>query len=630
MNRNMVRYIDLLLQKGKFIFIVSDEDFITETVNPYFTEITEYKPEEIIGKRSIDVLDPPEFRKDIKKALKELETKGKFRVNENPIVTKSGKIKHILWYNVWDKENKRHISIGVDITELRDTQEKLKEKDEYLRHLTSEAGAYIWRTLIDGDREKTIYYTDSIENVLGYPKESFLDKDFVPHNKAFFRKIIHPEDLRDFEKSIEETLKKGEPLRKEVRVIKSNGEIIWLYEYMAPILKDDQVIEVVGIGIDITKSKQRELDLEEKTRELDFLLNTINAYIFRLFLHKNGKVDVLFYSNGIKNVTGYDREEFFNGKISWEKIVLPEDRELHRIEAEEKVFKGIPAFVEYRIKRKDGKIIWVMDSFYPILKENGVDIVGVCMNIDERKRLEEEKRELEKLQAMGVIAGGTAHVFNNILTGILGYTSLLKMRFSPFTSEYKMLTNIENGIKNMSNINEKLLGYVRLGKYEEKEINLRKIIEEEVKELQKKTETKGHLTIHTHFSSFTCPVIIGDRKQLKTMFSILFETIIENNKNIEISLGVPNFYNSEIKEEFLKRKQTLPKEKYLEIKIKVDIFKLEEEDFEGIFEPTLSPQIAFSDKGLNFPAIYGIVKSHGGFVYISTKKNIINLYFPCS
>ncbi len=626
-----IRALQLLMERGKFIYIISNKDFITEDVNPYFTELTGYSYEEIIGKNSIEVLDPEKVKPKVKHIVEELRNYGRFQINENPIFTKDGDIKHILWYNVWDDKEERYISIGVDITDLREKEKELKERDEYIFRLTSEAGAYIWRTLISEDgREKTVYYTDSVEKVLGYPKEFFLQEEFIAPEDAPFRKIVHPDDLEPFSKKVHKYLFKGQPVREEIRLIKKNGDIVWVYEYLRPILTNGKVREVLGIGVDITEKKEKELELERRNSELEFLLDSVDAYIFRVLIHKNGSHEVLYYSKGIERITGYKLREFQRGEISWEDIVYPPDREVHRREVENKAIKGIPALVEYRLRRKDGKIIWVLDSIKPIVKdEDNVEVVGVCMDIDDRKRAEEEKKTLEKLQTIGFISGSIAHLFNNILTGILGYTSLMKLRLSPSAGEYDMLSRIENGIDKIVDINNKLLAYARLGKYKNEEVDVGIIIKDVIKNFRKMAEIKG-IDIVTDFVSHSCKVR-GDENQIRMVFRIIIEELMEkliDSDSIYIKTALSNITGDQSE-----KKPYIAPGKYIKITIRQTGIVLRKKELENIFDPSSSYGIILSRDALSYPAVYGVVKSHGGFIYIEPTKEggtILTIYLPCS
>ena len=630
MKKFNARALQLLMEKGKFIYIVSNKDFITEDVNPYFTELTGYSYEEIVGKNSIEVLDPEKVKIEVKHIMEELRDHGKFQINENPILTKDGRTKYILWYNVWDSKEERYISIGVDITNLREKEREIKERDEYILRLTSEAGAYIWRTLISEDgKEKTVYYTESVEKILGYPKEFFLQKEFVTPEDAPFRKVIHPDDLESFSKEIRKHLFKGKSVQGEIRLIKRNGDIIWVYEHLTPILINGKVKEVLGIAIDITEKKERELELERRNSELKFLLDSVNAYIFRVLMSKDGDYQVLYYSNGIEKVTGYKLEEFQRGEVSWEDIVYPPDREIHRKTVENKAIRGIPALVEYRIRRKDGKVIWVLDSISPMVKdENVIEVVGVCMDIDERKKAEEEKKNLEKLQTIGFISGSIAHLFNNILTGILGYTSLMKFRLPSSTGEYDILSRIESGIEKMVNINNKLLAYARLGKYKDEEIDIDIVIKNVIKNFEKTAQVKG-IDIIAELTSHSCK-IRGDKNQIEMVFRIVIEELLEKLTDSDLIYIKTRVLN--ITEDRLEKKVYIIPGKYVEITIRQNKITLGEKELENIFNPSSSYGIILSSDALSYPAVYGAIKSHGGFVYIESQKEggtILTIYLPC-
>lgn len=632
MNSSDLRFFKLLIERGKFIFIRSDKDFIVEDVNPYFTELTGYKREEILGKNSLEVLDPPGIREKVEYVLNKLRHGEGFEINENPIFTKNGEIKHILWYNVWDEENQKNISIGIDITDLREVQENLRRKDEYLIQLTNEAGAYLWRTLISPDgKEKTVYYTDSIEKILGYKKEILLDDEFVPHDEAFFRKIIYPEDYKEFSEDVENTLKKGKSVRKELRLIRKDGKIIWVYDFMKPIMVDNEIKEVIGIGIDITEKKEKELVLEEKNKEFEFLLDAINAYVFKGIYHKKEKVfHLLYYSKSVEKVTGYSLEEFESGKITWENIIYPPDREMHRKDVEDKVFKGMYATLEYRIIKRDGSIIWVLDSLQPMVREDGdIEVMGLCLDITERKRLEEKIRAIEKLKTLGLIGGGIAHVFNNILTGVLGYSSLLRLKLLPSTPEYLLLLRIEEGIEKMVDVNKKLLEYANIEKYRGETkgiIDINDIIKTVVKDI--KSKRKGDFNISLSLDDKICK-IEGDEDQIK----MALEFIVSNSLGLLPDNGGINISTSMVSDlELEKKGLDIAPGRYVKIIFKDDGLPIVRDGFEGIFDPFSFPESVLSKEGITFPTIYGIIKSHEGTIYVDSKTprgNEIIIYFPC-
>ncbi len=106
-------------------------------------------------------------------------------------------------------------------------------------------------------------------------------------------------------------------------------------------------------------------------------------------------------------------------------------------------------------------------------------IKGCLIDITDRKKTEEERRRLEtqfhqaqKLETIGTLAGGMAHDFNNLMATILGNTSLLLYEIDNTHPHYEPLKNIERQIKRGAELTTQLLGYARKGKYSVKPVNL--------------------------------------------------------------------------------------------------------------------------------------------------------------
>jgi len=185
---------------------------------------------------------------------------------------------------------------------------------------------------------------------------------------------------------------------------------------------------------------------EEKYRDL---VENISEVIFTV--DKNGYLT--YVSPAIESILGYSPSEII-GK-PFQEIIYKEDLQLV-MDRFQKTLAGIKIPTEYRVYKKSGKIRWVHSSSNPISDEKGVcGLQGLLTDIDERKRAEEEKTYLErklvssqKMEAIGLLAGGVAHDLNNVLSGVINYPELMLLSLPKESPMRKPLRAILNsGLK---------------------------------------------------------------------------------------------------------------------------------------------------------------------------------------
>ncbi len=259
--------------------------------------------------------------------------------------------------------------------ELEESQKRLNEAQQ-LTHI----GHWIWNL-----ETQTLTWSDEIHRIFGVKPN-----DFRPSAKLF-EDMIHPEDLQDFlsrrEKMIEE--KKSSII--EHRIIRPDGQILFVEERANLELDEHKdVICVLGTVQDITKRKQAEEALKEKEHKYRGIFNesVVAIYVF------DEKKNFLDSNQAGLDLLGYSREELLNMSMpdvdADPVVVLP---------AQEQVLskERIKNF-EHQLKRKDGRIITVLNNSRPIedFQGNVVGMQSTLINITDRRKSEEALRESEE------------------------------------------------------------------------------------------------------------------------------------------------------------------------------------------------------------------------------------------
>lgn len=364
---------------------------------------------------------------------------------------------------------------------------------------------------------------------------------------------------------------------------------------------------------------------EEALRESEERFRTLFEEVPTPILGYGPDGIIHYWNSASENSYGYKKEEAI-GKDFVELVIPPEMRDVVRNAITSGAGTGEkPPPEELLLMRKDCSRVPVFSS-HAVLERKGKEPELFCLDVDltEHKRLQNHLQKAIKMEAIATLAGGVAHEFNNALMGIMGNIELLKMNFPEAERSEKKLNAMKRSGQRMSRLTDQLLAYAEGGKYQPKNLRLDNFVMETLPILQH--DLSPTVRVETHFPK-DISYINADNAQMQMVLSTILANsneAIEDEGLIRITVE-----NKDIDDDFTKQHPGLKSGPYVCLTIEDDGKGMDEETKNGIFEPFFSTK--FQGRGMGMAAVYGIVKSHDGWIYVgseSGKGTIVRIYLP--
>jgi len=389
---------------------------------------------------------------------------------------------------------------------------------------------------------------------------------------------------------------------------------------------------IFGSHFQYAFNKRRLADeaLRESDKKYRSILESIEEGCFEIDLEGN----LTFFNEPLCRILGYSRTELEGMNIA---VFATRDT----IKKNERLFAqvqrtGEPIIVaEYEAIQKNGRHVplELSASLISNSESQPIGFRGVLRDVTERKRTEDERRKLEtqlqqaqKMESIGTLAGGIAHDFNNILMGIQGNTSLMFLKIDSAHPNFEKAKNIERYVQNGTELTKQLLGFARRGKYLVKATDLNEI-------LQKSSalfgRTKKEIQIHTRLAKdiWTAEVDQGQIDQVLLNLYVNASQAMPDGGNLYLETE-----NVVLDHTYVKPYKVEPG-KYVKISVADTGVGIEKENQKRIFEPFFTTKEMGRGTGLGLASVYGIIKNHGGYINVYSEKDQgtrFTIYLPAS
>lgn len=296
---------------------------------------------------------------------------------------------------------------------------------------------------------------------------------------------------------------------------------------------------------DLTEQKKLQRSLQDKEQQYRSLMNNIPGVAFRC--HINESWSMIFASPSIEEVTGYPLEEFLNRRIEMGDLIAFDDRRA----VEEKMTKAIAETsgysIEYRIKRKDGKFVWLLDQGIFIKDKQGEPkwIDGVLIDITERMEYEIELKKAKKdaeqaAQSKQAFLANMSHEIRTPMNAIIGFADiLLDSRLEEEQKKY--LDTISNSAKSLMHLLNDILDSAKLEKgkmaLEARPFSLHGLIDSVVSTFWLQAKQKGIALLIQQDENLD-ESYIGDEEKIRQVMNNLVGNALKFTEEGKITLRV--------------------------------------------------------------------------------------------
>ncbi len=406
------------------------------------------------------------------------------------------------------------------------------------------------------------------------------------------------------------------------------GGLVWRY------INFNVHIKKLSLEYDLAKEQERlkqySEHLEDLVAERTKELVKSQAMLKALHEHANDGI-IIFDRNGIiKDVNnkaceihGYTKEELIGANIT---MLEHEDNLSICQERIKRLLNGESLVFETEHRRKDGTKVVLEVSSCAIRFDNDIVIESFLRDVTDKKQLQNQLMHAQKMESIGTLAGGIAHDFNNILTSILGYASMLVEYPNLPTDVLSKLRVIEASARKASNIVSKLLSFARKKGKENLPFSINNVIEDSLimtsKLIPENIEIKVDLDPNQ-------PIVTGDVTQIEQVIVNLLinaKDAMPNGGTITIRTSVENLNSDKFRFQ-----ATLKPGKYVKLEIHDTGVGIPTEIMDRIFEPFFTTKEVGKGTGLGLAMVYGIVKDHGGYIFVDSKQNegtTFTIYLP--
>ena len=531
---------------------------------------------------------------------------------EHRVITRNGALRYVHERGtvVRDSAGRRAVGTIQDITQLKQVEQSLRASEQRFKLLAKTTNDAIW----DWDLgSNALWWNEGFELLFGYDRQ-----DVEPTIESWTSRV-HPHDKDAVVRNVQTAISGGaDSWSGEYRFRRRDGSFAYVLD-RGHVIRDASgaAIRMVGGMTDLTQHKQ----LEERLSEQAALLDAAHDAIYVVDMTDQ----IVFWSEGAVRAYGFSRDV----ALGRQSLALLHENRAEFATARETLRQRHEWQGEMRMRAAGGRTLVMQVRWTLVCDSRGEpkSILAINTDVTERKTLEAQIMRAQRLESIGTLAGGIAHDLNNVLAPIMMSIELLR-EDTREASNHELLDTLQSSAQRGAELIKQLLAFARGKEGTREPLDIRRVVAD-IQKIVLDTFPKD-IRLRVTSSDDLWPVI-GDPTQLdQVVMNLVLNARDAMPNGGELGVFVDNQTLDEV---YVRMNPEGKAGVYVRIRVEDNGVGIPRELQPQIFDPFFTTKEVGKGTGLGLSTVATIVKSHGGFVSVSSEPGVgtsFSVYLPAA